>query len=86
MPSRRSLYATYLTAAVLFVLGTLLLIGALTGRFYEPQLHGLQEKADYLAAALGGSMLLAALVLVGPIAMAWHRRRRFRWVLMAEGA
>lgn len=86
MPSRSTLTATWIVSVALLLGGTLLLLGAITGRFYEGRLYGLQEKGTALAVIGGLLLYLVAGLLLGPIVSAWHRRREFRWVLEAERA
>ena len=86
MPSRSTLTATWIVTAALILGGTLILLGAAAGRFHEGRLYGLEENGTLLATACGLTLYLVAGLLIGPVVSAWQRRRRFKWVLEAEGS
>ena len=86
MPSRPTVTAIWIVSAALVLGGSVLLLGAATGQFYEARLYGLYEKGTMLAVAGGLALYLVAGLLTGPVVSAWLRRRRFRWVLEAERA
>jgi hypothetical protein len=84
---RRSRFAFDAIATLLLTLaGVSLLAAALAGRLHEADLYGLGGTGTQLGLLGAAAMLLLATVIALPHVRAWQRRRRFRWVLRAEGA